>query len=162
MRKFLVESYVPNSNNFPFKNQWIWLRLGEQYLNLAEALYHTGDEAGARDAVNVIRDRAGLPDISSTGAALLEDIKHERRIELVFEEHRFYDVRRWKEGEKYFNSEVHGVDIYHWPDGRVTYKLGKLKQSVSGVRSFSAKQYWMPILQGEIDKNPKLIQNPLY
>ncbi|MDR0977195.1 MAG: RagB/SusD family nutrient uptake outer membrane protein [Prevotellaceae bacterium] len=162
MRKFLDESYVPNSNNFPFKKNWIWLRLAEQYLNLAEALYHTGDEAGARDAVNVIRDRAGLPDITSTGATLLEDIKHERRIELVFEEHRFYDVRRWKEGEKYFNSEVHGIDIFHWPDGRVTYKLGKLKQSVSGVRSFSAKQYWMPILQGEIDKNPKLIQNPLY
>ena len=85
LKKFIDETYVGNSWNFTNKKNWIWLRLGEQYLNLAEALYHTGNEAGARAAVNTIRQRAQMPDITSSGTQILEDNNHERRIELVFE-----------------------------------------------------------------------------
>jgi len=162
LRKFINESYVGNSWNFNFSKNWIWLRLAEQYLNLAEALYFTGDEAGARQAVNVIRQRAAMPDITSSGTQLLEDIKHERRIELVMEEHRFYDVRRWKEGDKYFNRTVHGINVFKYPDGRKVYEICDLKGSVSGERTFNDKIYWTPILKSEIDKNPNLVQNPGY
>jgi len=162
LRKFMNESYVGNSWNFSFSKNWIWLRLAEQYLNLAEALYFTGDENGAREAVNVIRQRAAMPAITSTGSQLLEDIKHERRIELVMEEHRYYDVRRWKEGDKYFNRTVHGINVLKYPDGRKVYQISDLKGSVSGERIFNEKIYWAPILKSEIDKNPNLVQNPGY
>lgn len=162
LRKFINESYVGNSWNFSFSKNWIWLRLAEQYLNLAEALYFTGDESGAREAVNVIRDRASMPHIVSSGDQLLEDIKHERRIELAMEEHRFYDVRRWKEGYKYFNRTVHGINIKKYPDGTKIYEVCDLKASVNGKRTFNDKIYWAPIMKSEIDKNPSLIQNPGY
>lgn len=162
MRKFLHEEYVGYSNNYPFNRNWIWLRLGEQYLNLAEALYYTGDEQGARNAVNEIRKRAGMPDITSSGEDLLEAIKHERRIELAFEEHRYYDVRRWKDAEKYLNKTVHGIEIKRYPDGHKTYEICPLKQSVSGDRKFEERLYWGAIPQSEIDKNPQLQQNPGY
>lgn len=162
LKKFIDESYVGNSWNFPNKKNWIWLRLGEQYLNLAEALYHTGDEAGARDAVNVIRDRAAMPHITASGEQLLEAIKHERRIELVFEEHRYFDVRRWKEGPKYLGRTVHAVTIKKYPDGHKTYEVSPLRSDVGGDRIFDSKMYWLPIMKAEIDKNPNLAQNPGY
>lgn len=162
LKKFIDESYAGNSWNFPNKKNWIWLRLGEQYLNLAEALYHTGDEAGARDAVNVIRDRAAMPHITASGEQLLEAIKHERRIELVFEEHRYFDVRRWKEGPKYLGRTVHAVTIKKYPDGHKTYEVSPLRSDVGGDRIFDSKMYWLPIMKAEIDKNPNLAQNPGY
>lgn len=162
LKKFIDESYADNSWNFPNKKNWIWLRLGKQYLNLAEALYHTGDEAGARDAVNVIRDRATMPHITASGEQLLEAIKHERRIELVFEEHRYFDVRRWKEGPKYLGRTVHAVTIKKYPDGYKTYEVSPLRSDVGGDRIFDSKMYWLPIMKAEIDKNPNLAQNPGY
>ena len=74
---------------------WVWLRLAELYLNYAEAQYELGHEDIARDYVNIIRNRVGLPDITSSGEELFNDIIHERQIELCFEYHRFFDVRRW-------------------------------------------------------------------
>jgi hypothetical protein len=161
MKKFMDESYVGNSWNFSAKN-WIWLRMAELYLNKAEALYHTGNEEGAKDAVNEIRDRAQMPHITSSGEQLLEDIKHERRIELVFEEHRYFDVRRWKEGPKYLGRTVHAIAIKKYPDGHKTYEVTPLRSDIGGERLFNDKMYWLPILKSEIDKNPNLKQNPEY
>jgi hypothetical protein len=161
MKKFMDESYVGNSWNFSAKN-WIWLRTAELYLNKAETLYHTGDEEGAKDAVNEIRSRAQMPPITSSGEQLLEDIKHERRIELAFEEHRYFDVRRWKEGPKYLGRTVHAVTIKKYPDGHKTYEVSPLRSDIGGERLFDDKMYWVPILKSEIDKNPNLKQNPGY
>ena len=161
LKKFLDEDYVPNSWNFKAKN-WIWFRVAELYLNKAEALYHTGDEDGARDAVNEVRNRAGMPDITSTGEQLLEDIKHERRIELAFEEHRYFDVRRWMEADKYLGRTMHAITVKKYPDGHKTYEVSDLRSDVGGDRIWDDKMYWLPILKTERDKNPGLVQNPLY
>lgn len=161
LKKFLDESYVGNSWNFKAKN-WIWFRMAEIYLNLAESLYHTGDEDGAREAVNEVRRRAGMPDIELSGEELLEAIKHERRIELVFEEHRYFDVRRWKEGPKYFGKKVHAISIFKDANGNKTYEVTDLRSDVGGDRIWDDKMYWLPIMKSEIDKNPNLKQNPGY
>lgn len=158
MRKFLNPAYVGNSWNMPYRRDWIWLRLGEQYLNLAEALYECNDEDGARNALNVIRKRAGMPDVTDTGIALLERIRNERRVELCFEEHRYFDVRRWKLGDEYLNKTVHGIKIIKKSDGSYTYDPTVVVQE----RKFIERMYWLPLPQAELDKNPNLIQNPGY
>lgn len=131
MKKFMDEGYALNSWNFCARN-WIHLRMAELYLNKAEALYHTGDEEGAREALKPIRERAGMPAVTATGADLLEAIKNERRIEFAFEEHRYFDVRRWKEAPKYFGSTVHAITIKKYPDGKKTYEVDKLRSDVGG------------------------------
>lgn len=157
-RKFMDETYSPNSWNFKNPKNWIWLRLGEQYLNLAEALYMSGNEVGARNALNAIRDRARMPRVTDAGSILLDRIRNERRVELCFEEHRYFDVRRWKLGDQYLNKTVTGISILKKPDGTKIYNPGKIVEQ----RKFSDKMNWLPILKSEIDKNSNLIQNPGY
>lgn len=161
MKKFMDEGYALNSWNFCARN-WIHLRMAELYLNKAEALYHTGDEQGAREALKPVRQRAGMPAVTATGADLLEAIKNERRIEFAFEEHRYFDVRRWKEAPKYFGSTVHAITIKKYPDGKKTYEVDKLRSDVGGDRKWDDKMYWLPIPKSEMDKNPNLVQNPGY
>ncbi len=161
MKKFMDEGYALNSWNFCARN-WIHLRMAELYLNKAEALYNIGDEEGAREALKPVRERAGMPAITASGTDLLEAIKHERRIELAFEEHRYFDVRRWKEAPKYFGSTVHAITIKKYPDGKKTYEVDKLRSDVGGDRKWDDKMYWLPITKAEMDKNPNLVQNPGY
>lgn len=161
MKKFMDEGYALNSWNFCARN-WIHLRMAELYLNKAEALYHIGDEEGAREALKPVRQRAGMPAVTATGTDLLEAIKNERRIEFAFEEHRYFDVRRWKEAPKYFGSTVHAITIKKYPDGKKTYEVDKLRSDVGGDRKWDDKMYWLPIPKSEMDKNPNLVQNPGY
>lgn len=161
LKKFQDETYVQNSWNFKAKN-WNIIRMAELYLNKAEALYEIGDEDGAREAVNAVRKRAGLPDVVASGSDLLEAIKHERRIELAFEEHRYYDVRRWKDAPKYFGRAVHSVMIKKYPDGHKTYEPSSIRNAVGGDRKWDDKMYWLPIPKSEMDKNPNFVQNPGY
>jgi len=169
VKKFVDEDYVSDSWNFSARD-WIWLRLGEQYLNLAEALCETGDYQGARNALDVIRNRAGMPDVSASmsGETLLSKIRHERRIELCFEEHRYFDVRRWKLGSTLAAPNTK-IDIYKLYNndkfdgtGNVTGYLYLPKHSVIETRIWNDKLYWLPIPYSEITKNPNLIQNPKY
>jgi len=159
VRKYMDESYVPNSWNFTNPKNWIWFRLGEQYLNYAEALYNQGLEAEARVALNVIRARAKMPDVTASGDDLWDAIVNERRVELCFEEHRYFDVRRWLIAEDVLNRNATGVEIVLHPNGTKTYEPGVLVEE----RLFNAPaMYWMPIPKWEIDKNPNLEQNPGY
>jgi len=156
MRKFIDDSYQDGSWQFAPKN-WPILRLAEQYLNLAEARYMEGNETAAQNALNVIRKRARMPEVKATGQELLDKIRNERRVELCFEEHRYFDVRRWKLGEALLNSPATGVSIHKWPDGHKTYTPG----IVAEQRKFVERMYWLPIPQDEIDKS-SLEQNPGY
>ncbi|MGQ1890940.1 RagB/SusD family nutrient uptake outer membrane protein [Thermophagus sp. OGC60D27] len=159
MRKFMDETYEPNSWNFKKPKNWIWLRLAEQYLNLAEALFMSGDEEGARQALNVIRRRAKMPDVADIGLDLLDRIKNERRVELAFEEHRYFDVRRWLDADEDLNKNATGVTIIKNNDGSKTYIPGKL---IEDRKFTSPAMYWLPIPKSEIDKNPNFAQNPGY
>ena len=80
-------------------------------------------------------------------------IQTERQIELAFEEHRYWDVRRWKEGDKHFKNIVE-MKITKNGDDTYTYER-KVKE-----RSWDDKMYFFPIPQSEKSKNPNLEQNP--
>lgn len=70
-------------------------RLAEQYMILAEAKYHMGDETAAKTALNALRKSRGLAEVNSTGEALLTDIENERMREFAFEGFYFFDLKRW-------------------------------------------------------------------
>src|SRR5690606_13856359 len=138
---------------------WIWFRYGEILLNYAEAMYRLGNEDVTREYINKIRSRPSvdMPPVTESGEALWERLVNERRIELVFEEHRFYDVRRWKIAEDVLSEDRMRMYIFKEPRSEITYDVRLLHEA-----HFPPHMYWAPIPQEEIDKNNLLEQNPGY
>jgi hypothetical protein len=134
------------------------------YLNYAEAQYHLGNEDIAREYINKIRSREGvkMPPVTATGQALLDKIYHERNIELAFEGHRYFDVRRWKIAEKTETTHIMGHEIIKNGDGSFTYNRYRLTQE-SRKNEWKDAFYRLPIPYSEIQKsNNSLEQNPGY
>ncbi|MDD3063490.1 MAG: RagB/SusD family nutrient uptake outer membrane protein [Massilibacteroides sp.] len=163
IRKFMNETYR-NAWNDKSAQPWIYIRLGEMYLNYAEAMSHLGDETTARLYINKIRERARggkanvLPDITSTGDELLKKIQHERRIELAFEDHRFFDVRRWKIADVTENKPARKITIVRDDvTKKKSYTIEVLQE-----RKFLPQHYLLPIPRSEILRNSSLTQNPNY
>jgi hypothetical protein len=141
-------------------NDWIFIRYAEVLLNYAEAQNEsTGPDASVYEALRQVRDRSGQPALPAglSQTDMREKIHNERRVELSFEEHRFFDVRRWKQGLTYFNRPIHKVQITKNPDGTLTYDY-----PVWENRTFKEFQDLLPLPQSELDKNPKLVPNPGY
>lgn len=140
---------------------WVYIRLGELYLNYAEALNeYSGPSTDVYDYVNAIRTRAALPGLAAglSKDEMRERIHHERRIELAFETHRWFDVRRWKEGATQ-GQPIHSMNIW---EGTYQQDPAFYKRIFVEDRVFeSPKHYFYPIPQSEIDKNIKhlLVQN---
>jgi hypothetical protein len=145
-------------------------RYGEVLLNYAEAMneaYGPDDPSTngmtARQAMVLIRTRAGLTGnlnvASATTQALMRDaIRHERRIELAFEEHRGFDLRRWKTAETVLNQPVMGLKIVKNAVGAPTPFTYTFQQVENRV--FQQKMYFYPFPQDELSRNPGLVQNP--
>lgn len=113
--------------------------------------------------INRIRSRNGvnIPELTSrlSKDGMREKIRHERRIELAFEEHRFYDVRRWMIASETENEPAYGMDITKAGDGTFFYKR---KVALQG-RRFQERNLWLPIPRSEIlASDNKLEQNPGY
>ena len=136
---------------------WHFFRLGELYLNYAEACIELGEDDEAKKYLNRLRKRAGMPDITETGDALRQRYRNERRIEMAFEQSRYFDVRRWLIGEQVYNN-AEGIVISEFSDGSVLYEV----QEVGQTRGWNDRTNLLPILQDEMNRNPTLIQNPLY
>ncbi len=136
---------------------WHFFRLGEIYLNYAEACNELDQDGEAKTYLNMLRSRAGMPDITETGDALRQRIRNERRIEMFNEQSRYFDVRRWLIGaDVYKNTE--GIVIDELSDGSVNYSTREVGQA----RGWADKTNLLPILQDEMNRNTTLIQNPLY
>jgi len=147
---------------------WILFRYGEILLNYAEAMNEaygpdivtTGFTINARQALNMIRKRQGvnMPDvIAGTRYEFRQKVRNERRIELAFEEHRFWDVRRWKISPDELSKPILGVSINKKPDGTFAYTYSN--QPVEN-RIFQTKMYLYPIPKIEINKTEvSLVQN---
>ncbi len=153
LRKFMDESITVDLQQSP-KRPYPLIRLAEIYLNYAEALYHLGNEAEARTYANKTAQRVNLTAINSTGTNLLNDIKYERQMELFFEGHRYFDLRRWTDASK-LGQDVMGVQ---WKKVNAAGQLdanGTLTR-INGVliedRSFSTQNYYLPIPTAEIEK----------
>jgi hypothetical protein len=138
---------------------WTFYRYTEILLNYAEASYFLGDEDTAREYINKVRSRpsVSMPDVTETGNALFDRLVNERRIEFAFEEHRWFDVRRWKILPQVAEEDRTRMIIRKNPDGTKEYEVAFWKEGV-----FNSANYLLPIPQSEINKNGLLEQNPGY
>lgn len=160
LRKFMPDEGVPLNWQQPYTNPWVIFRLGEIYLNYAEARFELGDEATCREYLSRVRARVGMPPIPDevSGEELRQRLYNERRIELAFEEHRFWDVRRWEIAMDVENRPIMGMDvILDTQSGVKTYTPVQLLE-----RQFEEKLYFLPIEANEILRNAGMEQNPGY
>ena len=159
LRKYVDGSCVTTADNQTSRRHtWILFRLAEFYLNYAEAVFNATGSANdatygmtANEAINVLRNRADIqmPKFTEDGEAWVERYERERLVELAFENHRFWDVRRWKKGAKYF-KEIKVATI--------SPELVLTRSTVT--RQWDDKFNLYPIPQSELKKNPNLTQNP--
>lgn len=139
-----------------------WIRYGEILLNYAEASIELGQEDEGKVYLNMLRKRAFMPDISTTGSALMADYRNERRIEMVYEDQRFFDVRRWMIGPAAYH-DVHGVQIvYKLNPDHTTATIPTVTPIVIRPGKWDNKAYFFPITRSELNKNDKLIELPGY
>lgn len=144
------------------------IRYSEVLINAAEAYNEfSGPGTQIYTWLKDIRNRAGI-DAGTNGnygikANMTQDemrlfIQSERRIELAYEEHRFWDIRRWKIASVTENAETHGMEITRAADGTFSYKTIVIRKHVFNAPSM----YFWPIPQSELTKSPALKQNPGY
>lgn len=177
----MINSYVGgNHNTNNFGGQWIFksipqsltnsanrampndkiFRLGEAYLNYAEALNEAkGPVAEAYAAVNIIRARSGQPDLPAglTQDQFRQRVRNERAIELFDEDHRFWDIRRWliAEEDGVMKGNFYGLKAYLNPAApNFRYEVYTYQ-----IRSFNKQMYLHPFLRNEVLKG-YLVQNP--
>ena len=163
LRKYIQEttSFTPE-NNVSNKHHWIVYRYAEALLSYAEAANEAlgSPDAtdgtltlSAREALNQVRDNAGMPKVDGGDSAdFREAVRREWRVEFAFEDHRFWDVRRWKIGAD-TQGRISGVKIVR--------KSGGFEYSRFTVesRTWSEKMYLYPIPQNEVFCNGNLTQN---
>ena len=153
MRKFLIEgAFWGVGTAINVRRPWVFFRHAEVLLNYAEALNEAqGPVADAYAAMNQVRTRVGMPALPTglSQAQLRDRIQKERQVELCFEEHRFYDVRRWRKGEQAFNRAVTGMRIIKTGTS-FTYE-----RYPAETRIFTEKMYRFPIPQAELNRAPK-------
>ncbi|WP_114789100.1 RagB/SusD family nutrient uptake outer membrane protein [Niabella yanshanensis] len=164
MRKFLG-AFEATNNFASVYHDFILFRYAEVLLNFAEAQNEfTGPDEEVYQVLKQLRKRAGIEAGADemyglkpgmTQEEMREAIRNERRIELAFEEHRFWDIRRWKTAETVANTPLHGMSITRGSSGRLTYSRVEVFTPV-----FKTRQYLYPIPYDEVVKNPEMVQNP--
>lgn len=154
---------------------WPFMRYTEIVLNYVEACIELGEEAEAQNWLNKIRFRAGMPAISASGSTLKDRYRNERRLELVYEEHRYHDARRWLVAPTTLGRGIKQVNIdaklkpgatphspYRHDKSRYDYVYTVVDNTEVERRSWKNKMYFRPISRDEINRNNKLVQNPGY
>lgn len=160
---FYIKKFMDPANRVPYGRSttpWMVFRYGEILLNYAEAAFELGNTGLAMDAINQIRKRAGIALLSSI---TLDKIRHERKVELAFENHRLWDLRRWHIASTVLNNtQFHA--LYPWIMWQNGADPGTMKYTFEKAvapkltRTFPEKLYLEPLPQ----QNPPYIQNPGY
>ena len=154
---------------------WPFIRVTEMALSYAEASLESGDEVEALKWVNKIRFRAGMPAVTDKGDALRQRIRNERRVELVYEEHRYHDARRWLVAPTTVGRGIKAINIdaklkagakapkpYKNDRTLYNYTYTVVDNTENETRKWVDKMYFRPLGLSEISKNNKLVENPGY
>ena len=166
LRKY-VDGSTSLKSEFVTSKRHVWniMRYSEILLNFAEAMveaygdpnYKDGYPMSAKEAVDIVRSRVHVDMPPFPNNLTLNEfnakLRNERRVELSFEDHRFWDIRRWKIADQ--TTDIYGVDITKKEDGSFSYKKVLVEK-----RIFKDCMYLYPIPQSERYINPELEQNP--
>ncbi|HEY5688696.1 MAG TPA: RagB/SusD family nutrient uptake outer membrane protein, partial [Yeosuana sp.] len=162
LKKYVIEAInLLPTNTTSREHTWVLFRYGETLLNYAEAMNEAyGPENGAAlgmtalDAVNEIRQRVNMPNFPAglSQAAFREKLRNERMVELAFEDHRFWDIRRWKIGQQ--TTSIFQMEITPAAVGGFVFEKKLLE-----TRAFEDRMNLYPIPQAELNKNLNLNQN---
>jgi hypothetical protein len=173
LRKYVDQTAMSSTRGIRSDMWWIRFRLGEIYLNASEAAMELGKTADALKYVNLVRERAGFG-VSSLKTLSLEKLQNERRVELAFEDHRVWDLKRWRIAHEVWNGNASNPDamMYALYPYRVVrpghethgkYVFDKLiAPRFRAPRFFQMGNYYSAIGQAIIDNNPKIIRNPFH
>ncbi|MFV0249040.1 MAG: RagB/SusD family nutrient uptake outer membrane protein [Tenacibaculum sp.] len=156
---------VDESNLEPLSGRsgqdYIIYRYGETLLNFAEAAFYLGKTRQALDALNQIRERAGMPLLTEVTE---ENLRHERQIELCFEDHRFWDLIRWRIADKYLNNIRTKGLVFKYNLDTDKYII-TLKNAEPKMREFGEERYYLPFSLSrlaDLRLKPEQSQNPGY
>lgn len=174
VKKYVNPDIIFNTSYLTAQSHsWIIYRYAEILLNYAEALNEASSTppSAAYDAINQVRERAGMPDLTTglTKAEFRDRVRNERRVELAFEDHRYFDVRRWKlyydqtsssetslpYREQIYN--IYGVKVTT-SGSTTTYTYGK-DDNIGDVSYTTPKNNLWPVPYDEYTKVPSLGQN---
>lgn len=164
MHKLISYDLSASGSNYQMCPNGILFRVGELYLDYAEAMNEYSDKPGQEvyDAINKIRDRAGMPSLPAnlTKGEMRDRIKNERDIELCFEDHRLWDIRRWMDGEKegVMSGDFYKVTIYKNSGSGLNQDADYMISSYE-KRVFNRNMYLHPIPEDEVNKG-YMLQNP--
>ena len=147
------------------KHHWIVYRYAETLLAYAESMIEAFGSPTYTDAefpysaawaLNQVRANAGMPDVTVTGKdEFIEALRNEWRVEFAFEDHRFWDVRRWMIGDE-TQTDIYGVEITQESGSNYSYK-----RFLYESRTWNDKMNLYPVPQSELFKNANLApQNP--
>ncbi len=163
LKKYVIEGVSLNPTApVPREHTWVIFRFGEALLNYAEAMNEAYGPAvtgpgllgmTAIEAVNMVRTRVGIPAFPSdiSKSEFRDKLRNERRVELAFEDHRFWDVRRWKIGAA--TTDIYGVSIQKMGD-----ELSFTEKLVE-KRVWAEKMNLYPVEQSELFINKAIGQN---
>ncbi|WP_367866594.1 RagB/SusD family nutrient uptake outer membrane protein [Pedobacter sp. WC2423] len=170
IRKMVSDAPAASTRGTSAANWWPWFRLGEIYLNAAEASFELGRAEGL-GYVNLLRQRAGFP-ANSLSILTMDIIRHERRVELAFEDHRYFDLKRWRLAHLVWDGSendpdavVNGLYAYrvvrpnHADHGKFIYQRMRPSR-FRRARFFRLANYYSSIDQSVLNNNPKIVRNP--
>jgi len=153
-------------NQWPSPFDWVLFRYAEVLLNNAEAAFELGKAGEALADVNLVRARVKLPPLASITR---ESIRKERWVELAFESHRYWDLRRWRRAEALLNGNpYHTLELtldyasYAKDPLNAKYLVRQIAPDDGRIMVFKPAQYYLPIGPGRIANNNKLVENPGY
>jgi hypothetical protein len=179
-RQGLIESWNGTKNGYYLKkfmdpatvgqyyyntNTWVEFRYSEVLLIYAEACIELGgaDLVNGINALNMVRNRAGLPDrsTSATQAEARTYLRQERFVEFFAEGHHWYDIRRWMTATTGIIKDVYEMKVRQYENGDWEWKIDPAARA--DARSWTdPKFYWLPITRTEMNKSESLQQNPGY
>jgi starch-binding outer membrane protein, SusD/RagB family len=173
LRKYIDDGGGTSTRGIRSDNWWIWIRLGEIYLNAAEAAFELGMINEALTHVNKVRERAGFGPNSLTSLTLAR-LQNERRVELSFEDHRVWDLKRWRIADQVWNgqsSNANAVVSALYPyrvirpgdaarDGKYIFERISPAPKMRAPRFFREQNYYTFIPQTVMNNNPLIVRNP--
>lgn len=173
LRKYIDASSGASASGIQSDTWWVLFRLGEIYLNAGEAAFELGLTAEALTYINAVRARAGFP-VNSLTALTIQKIQNERKVELAFEDHRVWDLIRWRIADKVWDGTATNPDanVYALYPYRIVrpgdpndgkYVFDKfIAPRFKAPRFFRPGNYYSQIPQSVLDNNPKIVRNPFH